>query len=293
MQKVATETRVSLQNILYSTDFSNQSHAALPYALSIARKYGSKVFAANIIPMMPFPPSSPPEAWEQISAQATQAAEEAMRGLEPQMTGVRHELIVRRGDIWAELSSIIEQNDIDLVVIGTHGRTGVSKLLLGSVAEKIFRQAPCPVLTVGPNVCGEPDSIVDLYTILYPTDFSAESLAAAPYALSLAQENQSRLYLLHVTDGPVDGATEASLTRELRTLIPPEAELWCEPKTFVEAGAPAEKILGLAEELGVDLIVVGVKHAGKFPGVSTHGPAATAYNVVTHAICPVLTVRTV
>jgi nucleotide-binding universal stress UspA family protein len=162
---------------------------------------------------------------------------------------------------------------------------------MGSVAERIFRQAPCPVLTVGPNVCGEPDVAVEMRTILYPTDFSSESLAAAPYAISIAQEHQARLYLLHVTDGPVDKATEGSLKERLLDLIPQDAELWCEPKAYVDFGSTPEKILGLGEELAVDLIVLGVRRTPRLPGASTHLATATAYKVVTGAISPVLTVR--
>ena len=108
-----------------------------------------------------------------------------------------------------------------LVVVGTHGRPGISKVLMGSVAERIFRQASCPVLTVGPNVSGEPEAIVDMHTILFPTDFSPESVAAVPYATSLAQEHQARVYLLHVTSGAVDDVPEVSVKTALHNLIPP------------------------------------------------------------------------
>lgn len=133
--------------------------------------------------------------------------------------------------------------------------------------------------------------IADMHTILYPTDFSPESLAAAPYAISLAQENQARLYLLHVTKGDVDDVPEASLKAALRNLIPPRTEFSCDPKTFVESGEPAQKILDLAEELALDLIILGVKPAPALPGASTHLRMSTAYKVVAAAICPVLTVR--
>jgi nucleotide-binding universal stress UspA family protein len=175
------------------------------------------------------------------------------------------------------------------MVIGTHGRTGASKLLMGSVAETIFRHAPCPVLTVGPETTGEPDSIADLHEILFPTDFSAESLAALPYAISLAQQDDARLYLMYVAGRSQRG--ETLLESQLRNLVPPDAKLFCEPKVFVETGPPAERILALAEELGTDLIVLGVKQAPLAFEASAHLPQATAYKIVSHATCPVLTVR--
>jgi nucleotide-binding universal stress UspA family protein len=284
------KTRVSLKNILYATDFSRHSNAVLPYILSTARKYGSKVFVVHVISLSPFPTSSPTEAWQAIGAQAVREAKAAMARLLPQLKAIPHKALIQKGDIWEELSRIIQENEIDLIVTGTHGRTGVSKLLLGSVAEKIFRQAPCPVLTVGPNVSGEPEAFVDLHTILYPTDFTPESLGAAPYAISLAQEHQARLYLLHVTASPADVATEASLVTRLTNIVPPRPQLSCAPKAFIEVGAAAQKILELAEELAVDLIVLGPKRMPIVPG-TTRLPMATAYQVVSQAICPVLTVH--
>jgi nucleotide-binding universal stress UspA family protein len=180
---------------------------------------------------------------------------------------------------------------VDLIVLGTHGRSGVSKLLIGSVAERIFRQSTCPVLTVGPNVLGEPGSIADIHTILCPIDFTAESLAAFPYALSLAEENQARLYLMNVVPTPVLDYEEVSLMARLKALVPPEAKMWCQPKAFVESGDAGDKILEQAEELGVDLIVLGIRPVSTLAGMRTHLGTATAYKVVSRAICPVLSVR--
>jgi nucleotide-binding universal stress UspA family protein len=183
----------------------------------------------------------------------------------------------------------VQREGVDLIVIGTHGRTGAGKLLMGSVAEAIFRQAPCPVLTVGPEVSGEPESVADLHEILVPVDFSPESLAALPYAISLAQHDDARLYLLHVAGRNQRG--ETLLDTQLRNLIPRDPRLFCEPKVFVETGAPAEQILALAEELGTDLIVLGVKRTPSIFEATRHLPQATAYKVVSEASCPVLTVR--
>ena len=291
MQTIESSKRVSFENILFATDFSSHSEAALPYALSIARKYGSKLFPVHVISLSPFPNSAPTLALQSIAAQAVREAKAAIAKLEPRLGGILHEAIIRKGDLAEQLSSIIADQKIDLIVAGTRGRTGVSKFLMGSVAERIFRQAPCPVLTVGPNVSGEPGAIVDIHSILLPVDFSAESLAAAPYAISLAQENQARLYLLHVTDALVDRETEESLKSRLMGLIPQGTKLLCEPKAYVSSGQAPLAILALAEELAVDLMVLGVKQTPRFPSATTHLAMATAYKVVSDAICPVLTVR--
>jgi nucleotide-binding universal stress UspA family protein len=291
MEKISTTTRVALDNILYATDFSRASSAALPYALSIARKYGSTLFAVHVVSLSPFSNTSPTMAWQALAGQALRTARDAMATFEPRLDGVAHELMIRKGDTWKELSSILEEKRIDLIVMGTHGRAGVSKVLMGSVAEKILRQSPCPVLTVGPHVGAEPGAVADLHSILYPTDFSPESLGAAPFAISLAQEHQARLYLLHVAENKDLEASQILMKTALRKLVPPHAEFSCDPKVLIEFGAPAQKILDVAEELAVDLIVLGVKRASIFPLVPAHFAMATAYKVVTGAICPVLTVR--
>jgi nucleotide-binding universal stress UspA family protein len=226
-----------------------------------------------------------------LAAQSLREAQESVKELGPRLRGIPHEVLLKKGDIWGELSSVTKEKNIDLIVLGTHGRSGVSKLLIGSVAERIFRQSRCPVFTAGPNVSGEPGSIADIHTILCPVDFTAESLAALPFAISLAQENQARLYLMTVSPDPIRNYEEVSLMARLKALVPPEANLWCEPKAFVETGDAADRILEQAEELGVDLVVLGIRPVSTLAGTRTHLGTATAYKVVSHAICPVLSVR--
>jgi nucleotide-binding universal stress UspA family protein len=281
--------QISLKNILYATDFSRYSDAALPFALSLARKYGSRIFAVHIITVTPFPSTPETQAVRAVAAQAVREAHETMERVQARCKAIPHEALIRKGEIWSELAKIAKEKEIDMIVCGTHGRTGVNKILLGSVAENIYRHAPCPVLMAGPNVAAEPESLGDIHTILYPTDFTAESLAAVPYAVSLAKENQARLYLLHVTEVPISPAVEEEVAGHLRDLVPRDAELSCAPKAFVEIGEPAEKITELAEELMVDLIVLGPRRTPRFPG-SSHLPATASY-VVSRAICPVLTTR--
>jgi nucleotide-binding universal stress UspA family protein len=286
---VTEPIRVLIKRILYATDFSRASVSALPYALALAGKHDAKIYAAHVSPERIGLPTSVCEGLQAMGAIPAREDLEALKNLEAQLRDVPHEILLRKGDVWAELSKIIGEENFDLVVIGTHGRSGVGKLLMGSVAEKIFRHTPGPVLTVGPAVSGEPESVADVHAILFPTDFGAESLAALPYAISLAQTQKARLYLLHIAKEP--GQTETVLKTKLRSLIPPDAEFFCQPKVLIEFGPPAEQILALAEELGTDLVVLGVKRSPLFFEPSDHFPQATAYKVVTHALCPVLTVR--
>jgi nucleotide-binding universal stress UspA family protein len=171
--------------------------------------------------------------------------------------------------------------------------------VLGSVAEEIFRQASCPVLTVGPNTtttaAGKKPG--EVTRILFATDFSPGSNAAAPYAVSLAQECQAYLTLLHVIGEPKPGKLVKpadlvhSYSQLLHKLVPAEPDLWSVPEYVVEKGDPAQKILEVAARTGAELIVLGVRQPSGFPGAATHLPIATAHKVVSHATCPVLTIR--
>src|SRR5262249_29659301 len=157
------------------------------------------------------------------------------------------------------LSDIIREYNIDLLVAGTHRRTGVGKMLMGSVAGENFRTATCPVFTGGPNVPrltkkgqrrsngGIEPTNHQVPPILYATDFTSQSLAAAIYAFSLAQEFRSRLTLLHVIEEYGNhlherpGLIDAALSK-LEQLEPLNADLRWAPTPMVEFGSPADRI---------------------------------------------------
>lgn len=289
-------TRISLKHILYATDFSPAADAALPYVLGLAKQYGATVHAVHVR----FPATYPivvPEAMPQVlEAQEEQAKFEA-KILHETLGSVSHDVTITEGDVWPTIADLVRKQKIDMIVIGTHGRTGIGRVVLGSVAEEIFRKAPCPVLTVGPQVSKDTPRRLDMKEILYATDFSPESLEALPYAVSLAQEHQARLTLLHVTEKPQVGDLVdpqhyvASTMRQMQKLMPVEAERWCEPRFAVEHGVAADKITETAIALGADLIVLGVRGAEGRMGATTHLLRPTAHRVVTQAQCPVLTVR--
>ena len=214
--------------------------------------------------------------------------------LNEQLRGIEHEVVIAEGKIWEVMSDLIEQKEIDLVVLGTRGRTGFGKTLLGSVAEQILRQSPCPVLTVGPHVNLWSEEYAKMREILYATDLVADFPMAAPYAVSLAQENQAHLVLLHVTEDPkagdlVDSPEVVNVKeRKLQQLVTQQAGLWCDPTYVVEQGSAAEKILDVAKRRHTDLIVLGARPA---KGLATHLNIGTVHKVVSQATCPVLTVR--
>jgi nucleotide-binding universal stress UspA family protein len=296
MVTVAAERRIALKNILFATDFSPAAEAALPYAVGLAMQYGAKVHALHVR----FPATYPivgPEAVPVVIEAAEEQAKFEAQQMHEMLASVPHEVTVAEGDLWPILSDIVEKQNTDLIVIGTHGRKGFSRALLGSTAEEIFRKTHCPVLTVGPQVSHDTQRRLGMREILFATDFSAESLAALPLAVSLAQEHQSNLTFLNVTGksekGELVHAREyvESTLRRLQNLVPGDARLWCEPKCRVEQGAEAAKIMEVAIALGADLIVLGVRAPQGMPGAATHVSRSVAHEIVANAPCPVLTVR--
>ncbi len=295
MTYVNPETRVTLQNILFATDFSSSSEAALPYALSVARAYNSHMYVAHVIRPDLFQ-LVPPEEALALQQSTRRHAEEQMAALliSGRLRDVPHRVLIGEGPLWPVTLSFIEEHQVDLVVVGTHGRTGARKLLLGSAAEEIFRLSPCPVLTVGPHVTVPPPEKAHIRRLLLATDFSSQSERAASYALSLAQEHEAHVTLLHVVKDAHDmsernrGVLQEFFTRRLQGLIPQGVDLWCEPEIRVEFGDPAETILASALKEDADLLVLGIRRSGTFSG---HLPPATAYKVVCQSRCPVLTVR--
>jgi nucleotide-binding universal stress UspA family protein len=190
----------------------------------------------------------------------------------------------------------------DLIVLGTHGREGFERLVLGSVAEKVLRQAACPVLTVGQPAAGPPPGPPLYGRILCAVDFSRCSLRALDYALSLAQEAKALLHVLHVLEwAPDQGIREHAApdpglgdflvreaTQRLREAIPEEARDWCRPEEIVSTGKPYAAILREAREKGSELIVMGVRGRGALD-LALFG--STTHHVVRQAPCPVLTIR--
>jgi len=295
MPTIIAPPQIRLRNILFATDLDLSSQAALFCALDLARRYNAALYTVNVMPHLPFVEAAEPDP-EQIRLVAMQK----LVALTEPFQGIQHKELIEQGEVPEVLSRLVEDNDIDLIVIGTGARKGLEKLLLGSVAEQVFRTATCPVLTVGPHVTHwEIDG--NLRHILFATDFGPESVHALPYALSLAENNKALLTLLHVSPEPSAPLPEpepgampvldpsevvASGEKQLRALIPEGIELWHEPEYLVQFGPTAETILRISAA-DVDLIVLGVKRPA---ALTKHLGAGVAYKIACDACCPVLSV---
>jgi nucleotide-binding universal stress UspA family protein len=220
------------------------------------------------------------------------------------LIGIPHKFIVRQGELWPGLREIIRQESADLLIVGTHGRHGIAKLFFGSIAEQIFRQANCPVLTFGPYTDGRPwfGASSTRRTFLFATDFGPASLHGLPQAIAAANQFGAKLaFLSIIAAAPSHAAKELGnwqaaarrKTVQRLTELADNAGLDLRPELYVEAesGRPvSEEILETAERLEADLIIMGL-HDSAHSGVSSHLNWTTAYDVVCHAGTPVLTVN--
>jgi nucleotide-binding universal stress UspA family protein len=308
METIELKQSVTFKNILLATDFSEVSRNSLPYAAAIASRFGSKIYLVHVVPpeaRMPIPIEPMPAELDRARLNAGAEMKAFLHG--DWLGDIPHEVLLEEGPVWDVLSELIQRNEIDLLVLGTHGRGGLKKVILGSVAEELFRLASCPVLTIGPAVAGERECAKAFRQILFATDFGPASLNALPYAISLAKESKARLILLHVVMpvpvldvGPYWYAgtdlveqqkkNRARYLARLKELIPPEVDLPFDPEFLVDFDFAPEAILKIAADLQADLIVMGVNQSA-WARASAHLPWATAHEVVCHAKCPVLTVR--
>jgi len=294
------------KRILIATDFSDASRNALRYAAAIARHHGARLYIAHVVSSVGYKIVGPDAevAAAEVAARDLKELWGKLGGVDDSR-GIELALIVRRGDVCNELEELIHKELINLVVVGTRGRTGISKVMLGSVAENIFRKVSCPVLTVGPNSAWDwPQREVGAEkVILFATDFGDAALKALPFAVSIANRSRSKLILLHVdkplvqTDPtPICGQTLDRAEEEIRTssqqrlaeLIPKDPPI--ESELRVKCGLPVDAILGEASRSAAGLIVLGL-HRKSLVIPSGHLPSTTVFGVVIGATCPVLTVR--
>jgi nucleotide-binding universal stress UspA family protein len=295
MTAVDARSHIAPKKILFATDFSPTSEAALPYAFSLAGHYGSDLYFAHVI-ALEYPDFPPPDERGTKLEEAREFAERELKRLleAARQKGISCEPLIGEGTPWNVLSEMIHKNGIDLTIVGTHGRRGLKKLRLGSVAEEVLRMAPCPVLTVGPKVSETSSTDIQLVHVLYAVEFAPDTSHAAAYAVSLAEEYRAKLTFIKILEDTVASPElKAQIQEPVRHWmddhVPPASAL--RERTIFELGfgRAAEGILKFASDRGVDLIVMSVRRLD--PVIAAHLPETdTAYEVVRTAPCPVLTV---
>ena len=297
---------VSINRILCPVDLSDFSLDALRHGLSLATWYSAQLTLFHVYEI--FQPlaleRTPGSVPVFADADPAKVAEEVRSFCAPlvEPSGQRVDIVVRPGQAASEIRHEAERQPFDLVILGTHGRSGFERLFLGSVTEKVLRSTRVPVLTIPPPVrdAGSP-----LYkTILCAIDFSAASTRALEYALSLAREADARLILLHAIEDILGDAgmqtlshlnlseyyqqiEQDALTR-LRTAVPDDARVWARPEERVVRGRAYRAILDSVSNDQVDLVVMGVEGKG---AVDRFVFGSTTDRVIRQAGCPVLTLH--
>lgn len=293
MTTAVEKPRLALNNILFTTDFSEASRVALPFATALARRYSSHLFIANVIeqiPMNTVPMDVMPPDMERDQERTESRMQDFLRDQE--LLGLNVDTIVEPGYLWPVVAEILKDRKIDMIVLGTHGRGPVKRLLLGSAAEEIFRHATCPVLTIGPQV-KQMRASGKLEEIMFATDFSSGSAHALDFALKLVAEHEAQLLMIHVVQAssvPFDITDDfvAESEAKLKDMIPPDSMPAKPPLFLTLIGIPSEQILNFAEREDADLIVMGM-HKGT--ELASHWPLEFAATIIAGAKCPVLSVR--
>jgi nucleotide-binding universal stress UspA family protein len=305
---------IEIRRILCPVDFSDCSRHALTHAVAIAKWYESDVtmfYACAPVPISAYATVAPMMPSSLIGGENLNDVRKAMTDLATTVQGANVPLVIAIGEGQAakEIVAKASEDKSDLIVMGTHGRSGFERLMLGSVTEKVLRRAGCPVLTVPPNAADRaPDAPVVFTRIVCAVDFSACSLRALDYAISMAKESNATLTVVHVIEplpqAPYPGQeamlpfnvvqdyikTAEEQGKELfAKAIPDDARNSCRVETVQRLGRPYQEILSLAEAEAADLIVIGV-HGRSAADLLFFG--STTQHVVRQAACPVLTIRT-
>jgi nucleotide-binding universal stress UspA family protein len=297
---------LEIRRILCPIDFSDTSRHALDHSIAMAKWFGAELTGLHVRTPEPLP--QPPILLADGSRSLTdreadrQQSEERLREWLSMAAreGIRVACVVEEaGNPTRRILDRANAWPADLIVMGTHGRGGFERFVLGSVTEKVLRKAPCPVLTVPPRSAS---SRLPFKQVLCPVDFSDSSITASRLALILAEESDASLTLLHIFEWPSDEAAakrlletsefhrqwELDTRQKLEDLIPAEALDWCKPSAKLAFGKPYQQILAVAAAEEADIIVMGV-HGRNPLDLILFG--STTNQVVRQATCPVLTLK--
>lgn len=278
---------VAVENVAVATDFSECSERAVEHGMAVARHFGATLHLLHLV--RPSQWSLAPEMMPVIDEVAGRDCDQLIARLTKshRLDGIRYKPWVEQGEIAEVAGEFVRSQHVDLLVVGTHGRSGIPRLLLGSVAQQIFHFVRCPVLTVGPRSPGAGERI-QLKKVLFATDLSAESLAAVPWAARAVEEWHAELDVAHVCSSPQSnhGTQVEELRGRFEELLAgkgPES-IGC----HVLKGKPAAALIDFARRNAEDLIVLGLKPQRALYKAPLW---CHAYEIVRQAPCPVLSVR--
>lgn len=290
---------LKIRKILFPTDFSDCSEHAFAQASHLAEKYSAELHVLNVAVPYVVDPDNPMSYLEDMRFEV-QLDTQALK--QPYADHVGSPLIHVQKHNTSEAKAILDytnEENIDLIVMGTHGRGGLDRLLLGSVTEKVIRLSPCPVLTVRP-AC-DTEAHWPIRRILVPFDFSSYARRALRYAIELATNYEAHIDVLHVVTEVVlpgiygvDTVSVSSPEVLMRVEEALHEEMQSYPGSTVTfdahvlVGQPTFDIASYADLQKSDLIVIATH--GR-TGLSRLFMGSVAENVVRHASCPVFTLK--
>lgn len=283
-----------LRTILLATDFSRSSTCALECALGIAHRYQSQLYFFHCVDPFMYSIVAPDAVWKTVDDVRSEL-EQAVSDLRRKRMANRLDMkvVVEVGNVAKVLPEVAKNLKSNLIVVGTHGRTGWKKMLLGSVAESVIDEAACPVLSVASSAVRTRIKDFEPENTLLVTGLARRSKIAESYAFSLARKNRSRLNIVDVLENR-SGHVLADVSElncseaDLGDTISDKAHTRVK-QAAVGLGTESGLILDVANRTAADLLVLAVPHDHKFTDrvVSTD-----SYRIVCGAPCPVLTVRT-
>ena len=294
---------MQVKSILCPIDCSEFSAAAYQYALSLAEYYKARLVCLNVVEMWKYPfadYAAYESDYAKFSRAINEGGEERLQEFVKKFSSnhVRPELAVQEGNASDSILSFAQNENLEVIVMGTHGRRGFDRLVLGSTTDKVIRKAACPVLVVSNSshnlMATTPDGRHRVSRILYCTDFSNNSDLARGYAISLAAEYGAELTLLHVSEEKMADLSRmeahlAERTEDLNKLIANDERKNLNVKTIVKSGKPYQQIVQHAHEAKITLIIMTAR-GGDSLDRAVFG--STTYRVIQLGPCPVLAVHT-
>lgn len=293
----------NLMTIICATDLSESGNRALPMAAYLAARYNAKLTVAHVIDLPSVSPYGDPMLDpEEIKRKVEQSVKDLMAEATKNWPDLNWEMAIEIGFPAQEITALANRSSAGLVVAATHARTGLERLLLGSVTRKLMHTLPCPFLIV-PGALPIPEGGPGLRRILIGCDFSPDSFRAVKWGLDLAQTFEAELHLVTVIEPQelksltrsqetvpqvIMEKMKDDLTTRLSTLIPEEAYHWTHPKLAVLAGHPHEELNKYALMNDIDLIVMGVHGRGFIASVLV---GSTTDRVTRLGNCLVMAVR--
>lgn len=284
---------ICFNRILVATDFSKPAAQALKTAMTISRLFGSQMSLVHAASLFVYESGTEPISSEEFNVNLDAAKEEMNQIIasEPGLSALKPKTTVEYADALELIEKVAAEEKVDLIVVGSHGGSGLELLALGSVAEAVLRRTKCPVLIVGPKCKAEQDPF---RSIVFATDLETTGLRGAQYATALAERGRGKLTFLHVTDkllrdrGRQPDLVEQHLKHELRQLLPPDVKRYCKSKVCLQDGSPKEAIVAVTRAEDASLLIVGLRSRSP---MADRSPWSTLSHVIREVNCAILGVR--